>query len=45
MKKYECVVKRGKTVEKIVRYFTSSEQAFAWLELEGYQVFSIKELT
>ena len=45
MKKYECLVKRGKVTEKIIRYFTNSEHAFAWLELEGYRVFSIKELS
>lgn len=44
MKKYECLVKRGTVTEKIVRYFTNYEFAFAWLELEGYRVFCIKEL-
>lgn len=44
MKKYECFVKRGTSTEKIIRYFTNSEYAYAWLELEGYRVFCIKEL-
>ena len=44
MKKYECLVKRDRITEKIIRWFTSDESAFAWLELEGYQVFYIKEL-
>ena len=43
MKKFECLVKRDGVTEKIVRYFTNSEQAFAWLELEGYRVYSIRE--
>lgn len=45
MKKYECLVKRDGITEKIIRYFTNQERAFAWLELEGYHVFSLKELT
>lgn len=44
MKKYECLVKRGTATEKIIRYFTNSEYAYVWLELEGYRVFCIKEL-
>lgn len=42
MWKYECIVKRDGIVQKIIRYFTDSEHAFAWLELEGYKVYSIK---
>ena len=45
MKKYECLVKRGGVTEKIIRYFTNSECAHVWLELEGYRVICIKELT
>jgi hypothetical protein len=37
-------VKRGTITEKIIRYFTNSKYAYAWLELEGYQVLCIKEL-
>ena len=44
MKKYECLVKRDGITEKIIRWFKSDESAFAWLELEGYRVFYIKEL-
>lgn len=44
MKKYECLVKRGTVTEKIIRYFTNSEYAYVWLELEGYRVICIKEL-
>lgn len=44
MRKYECLVKRDRITEKIIRWFTSDESAFAWLELEGYRVFYIKEL-
>lgn len=42
--KFECIVRYGKTITKIVRYFTSIEYAFAWLELEGYKIISIKVL-
>ena len=42
MNKYECLVKRGNITEKIIRYFSTSEHAFAWLELEGYKVLSVK---
>ena len=45
MKKFECLVKRDRITQKIVRYFDDAEAAFAWLELEGYQVFSVRDLT
>ncbi len=45
MKKFECLAKRDGTTKKFIRYFSDSEHAFAWLELEGYRVICIKELT
>lgn len=45
MKKFECLVKRDRITQKIVRYFDDAEAAFALLELEGYQVFSVRDLT
>lgn len=45
MIKYECLVSRNRITEKFIRFFTSQEYAFAWLELEGYKVLSIKQLT
>lgn len=45
MRKFECLVKRDRTTEKIIRWFKSEEYAFAWLELEGYLVFYVKELS
>lgn len=44
MKKYECLVVSNRITEKIIRWFTDSEHAYAWLELEGYKVIQIKEL-
>jgi len=44
MKKFECLVKRGKVTEKIIRYFMDEERAFFWLELEGYKVIRLLEL-
>lgn len=44
MKKYECLVRRYGITEKIIRYFSDSEHAWAWLELEGYKVIRIKEV-
>lgn len=44
MKKFECLVKRGKVTEKIIRYFTDEERAFLWLELEGYKVIHLLKL-
>lgn len=41
---YECIVKRDGVISKIIRAFTSIQYAFAWLELEGYKIISIKEL-
>lgn len=41
---FECLVKRDGSCLKIVRSFSSIEYAFAWLELEGYKVISIKVL-
>ena len=45
MRKFECLVKRDRITEKIIRWFKSEEYAFAWLELEGYLVFYVKELS
>jgi len=42
--KFECIVKDRKVYRKFIRYFSSVEAAFAWLELEGYKVISLKEL-
>lgn len=42
MKKFECIVKRGRIMTKIIRYFSDSIHAFAWLELEGYKVIGVK---
>lgn len=44
MPKFECIVKRNGILEKVIRCFTDSEHAFAWLELEGYKVVYLKEL-
>lgn len=44
MIRFECLVTRNRITEKIIRFFTSQECAFAWLELEGYKVLSIKQL-
>ena len=44
MKKFECLVKRDGTTKKLIRYFSDSEHAFVWLELEGYKVFYVKEV-
>lgn len=46
---FECLVTQnllrcGKITKRIIRWFESEEYAFAWLELEGYKVISIKEL-
>lgn len=43
--KFECIVKQRGITIKIIRYFENIEYAFAWLELEGYKVISVKELT
>lgn len=44
MIKFECLVTRDRITKKIIRFFTSQEYAFAWLELEGYKVLSTKQL-
>lgn len=43
MKKFECLVKRGRVTKHIVRYFKNEEYAYAWLSLEGYTVLWIRE--
>ena len=45
MKKFECLVKFHRITERIVRWFTDSEHAFNWLELEGYKVLQVKEIS
>lgn len=41
---FECLVKRDRITEKIIRWFKDEEHALAWLELEGYRVFSIRKV-
>jgi len=43
--KFECIVVDRGTYKKFIRDFTSVENAFAWLELEGYKVISLRELS
>lgn len=45
MIKFECFVRRDRITKKIIRFFISQKYAFAWLELEGYKVLSIKQLS
>ena len=45
VKKFECLVKFRRITERIVRWFTDSEHAFKWLELEGYKVLQVKEMS
>lgn len=43
MKNFECLVKRDGVTIKFIRYFSDSEHAVKWFELEGYKVFYVKE--
>lgn len=45
MKKFECIVRLRSETKKIIRYFSDSEHAFVWLQLEGYKVINVKELS
>ena len=42
--KFECIVVDRGVYKKFIRYYDSVELAFAWLELEGYKVISLREL-
>ena len=45
---FECIVTQklsyGQVTKKIIRWFSNSEHAFAWLELEGCKVHFIKQI-
>lgn len=42
---YKCLVQRSGIVKEITRWFENAEYAFAWLELEGYKVIRIREVS
>lgn len=41
---FECLVERGGVLQKIIRFFSDAEYAYAWLEIEGYKVIRIKAI-
>lgn len=43
-KYFECQIRRNGVFSKVVLPFKDAETAFAWLDADGYEVISIKEL-